>query len=110
MASVSSEAELAHLGIGWSCSHALDCLDKSMLMVISSSSSGTLVLVLDSSPQAYGGVEYFYGGFFKLEDSEGLGLLLLPTACPRDGDSLFVKIRPFAGMAMRLWWAGKGLS
>ena len=39
------EAEFKHLGVGWSCSRALDCLDESMLMVISSSSSGTLVLV-----------------------------------------------------------------
>ena len=88
MASVSSEAELAHLGIGWSCSHALDCLDKSMLMVISSSSSGTLVLVPNSSPRAYGGVEFSFGGFSEREDSEGLSLLLLPMACPGDGDSL----------------------
>jgi len=39
--------EPTHLGVGWSCSHALDCLDESMLMTISSSSSGTLVLVPD---------------------------------------------------------------
>ena len=39
------EAELAHLGVGWSCSRALDCSDESMLMTINSSSSGTLVLV-----------------------------------------------------------------
>ena len=58
-----------------------------MLMVISSSSLGTLVLVPDSSPRAYGGVEYSFGGFSEWEDYEGLGLLLLPTACPRDGDS-----------------------
>ena len=44
----SGEAELAHLGVDWSCSHALDCSDESMLMVISSSSSGTLVLVPDN--------------------------------------------------------------
>ena len=36
-----------HLGVDWSYSHALDCSDESMLMVISSSSSGTLVLVPD---------------------------------------------------------------
>ena len=50
-----------------------------MLMVISSSSLGTLVLVLDI-PRAYGGVEHSFGGFFEWEDSEGLDLLLLPTA------------------------------
>ena len=44
----SGEAEPAHLGVGWSCSRALDCSDVSMLMVISSSSSGTLVLVSDN--------------------------------------------------------------
>ena len=41
----SGEAEPAHLWVGWSCSHALDCSDESMLMTISSYSSGTLVLV-----------------------------------------------------------------
>ena len=76
----SGEAELAHLGVGWSCSRTLDCSDESMLMVISSSSSGTLVLVPDSSLRAYEGVEYSFGGFSKQEDSEGLGLLLSPTA------------------------------
>ena len=79
--------ELAHLGVGWSYSHALDCSDESMWMVISSS-LGTLVLVLDSSPRACGGVEYTFRGFFKREDSEGLGLLLSPTTYPRDSDSL----------------------
>ena len=74
------EAKLAHLGVGWSYSRALDCLDESMLMVISSSSLGTLVLVPDSSPRAYGGVEYSFGGFSEWEDYEGLGLLLSPTA------------------------------
>ena len=59
-----------------------------MLIIISSPSSGTLVLVPDSNPQAYGGVEYSFGGFFKREDSEGLGLFLSPTACLGDGDSL----------------------
>ena len=77
-----------HLVISWSCSHALDCLDESMLMTISSSSSGTLVLVPDNSPRASGGVEYSFRGFFEWEDSKGLGLLLSPMACPRDGDSL----------------------
>ena len=48
MASVSGEVEFAHLGVGWSCSCALDCSDESMLMVISSSSPGTLVLVPDN--------------------------------------------------------------
>ena len=80
MASVSGKAELAHLGVSWSCSHALGYSDESMLMVISSSSSGTLVLVPDSSPRARGRVEYSFGGFSEREDSEGLGLLLLPTA------------------------------
>jgi len=51
-----------------------------MLMIISSPYLGTLVLVPDSSPQAYGGVEYSFGGFFKREDPKGLGLLLSPTA------------------------------
>ena len=74
------EAELVHPGVGWSCNRALDCSDESMLMVISSSSSGTLVLVPNSSPRAYGGVEYSFGGFFEQEDSKGFGLLLLPTA------------------------------
>ena len=58
-----------------------------MLMTISSS-LGTLVLVPDSSPRAYGGVEYSFEGFSEWEDSEGLGLPLSPTACPGDGDSL----------------------
>jgi len=93
VASVSGETEPPS-GVGWSCSHALDCSDESMLMVISSSSSGTLVLVSDSSPRAYGGVEYSFRGFFKREDSEGLGLLLLPTACPGDGDSLSSRSDP----------------
>ena len=65
-------------GVGWSSSHALHYLDESMLMIISSS-LGTLVLVPDSSPRAYGGVEYSFGGFFERKDSEGLGLFLLPT-------------------------------
>ena len=73
-------AEPAHLGVGWSYSHALDCSDELMLMVIRTSSSGTLVLVLDSSPRAYGGVEYSFGGFSKWEDSKGLGLLLSHAA------------------------------
>ena len=42
------DAELTHLGVSWSCSSALDCLDELMLMVISSSSLDTLVLVPDS--------------------------------------------------------------
>ena len=77
-----------HRGVGWSCSLALDCSDESMLMTISSSSSDTLVLVPDSSPRAYGGVEYFFGGFSEWEDSEGLGLLSSPMACLEDGNSL----------------------
>ena len=44
-----SKAEIVALGAGWSRSCALNCSDESMLMTISSSSSGTLVLVLDSS-------------------------------------------------------------
>ena len=40
--------ELAHLVVSWSYSHALDYSKESMLMVISSSSSGTLVLVSDT--------------------------------------------------------------
>ena len=44
----SGEAEPAHLGVGWSCSRALDYSDESMLMTISSSSSGTIVLVPNS--------------------------------------------------------------
>ena len=84
----SGEAEPTHLGVGWSCSRALDCSDESMLMTISSSSLGTLVLVPDSRPRAYGGVEYSFEGFSEREDFEGLGLLLWPTACPGDGDSL----------------------
>ena len=44
----SDEAEPAHLGVGWSCSRALDYSDESMLMVIRSSSLGTLVLVPDT--------------------------------------------------------------
>ena len=40
--------ELLHLRVGWSYSHALDCSDESMLMVISSSSLGTRVLVSDT--------------------------------------------------------------
>ena len=62
------EAELVHLGVGWRCSRALDCSDKSMLMVIISSSLGTLVLVPDSSPRACRGVEYSFGGFSEQED------------------------------------------
>ena len=87
-ASGSGEAEPAHLGVGWSYSRALDCSDESMLMSISSSSSGTLVLVPDSSLRAYGGVEYSFRGFSEWDDSEGLGLLLSPTVCPSDSDSL----------------------
>jgi len=30
----------------------------------------------------------------------GLGFLLSPTACPGDGDSLFAKVGPFAGMVV----------
>ena len=82
------EAEPAHLGVGWSYSRALDCSNESMLMTISSSSSGTLVLVPDSSPRAYGGVQYSFEGFYEWEDSKGLGLLLSPMACPGDGNSL----------------------
>ena len=51
MALRSGKVEPTHLGVGWSCSHALDCSDELMLMTISSSSSGTLVLVPDSSPE-----------------------------------------------------------
>ena len=88
MALGSSKAEPAHLGVGWSYSHALDCSNELMLMTISSSTSGTLVLVPDSSRRTYGGVEYSFGGFSERGDSEGFGLLLSPMACPRDGDSL----------------------
>ena len=77
-----------HIGVRWSCSRALDYSDESMLMIISSSSSGTLVLVPDSSPRACGGVEYSFGGFSEWEDSDGIGLLLSPMACPGDNDSL----------------------
>ena len=63
--------------VGSSRSRALDCSDESMLMVISSSSSGTLVLVPDSSPRACGGVENSVGGFSEREDSDGLGLLFV---------------------------------
>ena len=76
----SDEVEPVHLGVDWGRSRALICSDASMLMVISPSSSGTLVLVPDSSPRACGGVEYSFGGFSEQEDSEGLGLLLSPTA------------------------------
>ena len=41
------EMEAAHLGAGWSRSHALDCSDELMLITISPSSLGTLVLVPD---------------------------------------------------------------
>ena len=44
------EAEPVNLGVGWSCSHTLDCSDESMLITISSSSLGTLVLVPDRIP------------------------------------------------------------
>jgi len=53
------------------------------------------------SPRAYGGVEYSFGGFFKREDSVGLGFLLSPTACPRDGDSHFAEVVPIAGVVVR---------
>ena len=43
----SGEAEPAHLGVCWSYSRALGCSDESILMIISSS-SGTLVLVPDT--------------------------------------------------------------
>ena len=59
------EAEFAHVWVGWSSSRALDCSNVSMLMVISSSSSGTLVLVPDSSTQDCEGVEYSFRGFFQ---------------------------------------------
>ena len=75
-------------GVDWSCIHTLDYLNELILMVISSSSLGTLVLVPASSTRAYGGVEHSFGGFSEWDDSEGLGLLLSPTAWPRDGDSL----------------------
>ena len=84
----SGKAELAHLGVDWSCSRPLDCLDESMLMIISFSYLGTLVLVPNSSPRACDGVEDSFGGFSEWEDSEGLGLLLSPTTCLGDGDSL----------------------
>ena len=84
----SGEVEPAHLGVDWSYSRALDYSDESMLMTINSSSLGTLVLVPDSSPRACEGVEYFFGSFSEREDSEGLGLLSSPTACPKDDDSL----------------------
>ena len=44
----SGEAKLARLGIGWSCSRALDCSDESMSMAINFSYSGTLVLIPDT--------------------------------------------------------------
>ena len=81
--SVSGEAELAHQGVGWSCGRTLDCSDESMLMAISSFSLGTLVLVLDSSPQACGGVEYSFGCFSGWEDSKGLGLLFVAHSMSR---------------------------
>ena len=40
--------ELTRLGVGWSYGHTLDYSDESMLMIISSSSLGTLVLVPDN--------------------------------------------------------------
>ena len=43
------KAEPTHLGVDWSCRHALDCSVESMLMTISFSSSGTLVLVPDNN-------------------------------------------------------------
>ena len=49
VASGLGEAEIAHLGVGWSCRRALDCSVELMLMTISSSSSGTLVLVPDTN-------------------------------------------------------------
>ena len=38
------DVEPVCLGVRWSCSRTLDCSDESMLMVISSSSLGTLVI------------------------------------------------------------------
>ena len=64
-------------GVERSCRRALDCSVESMLMTISSSSLGTLVLVSDSSPRACGGVEYSFVGFFGWRDFEGFDLLLL---------------------------------
>ena len=32
--------------------------------------------------------------------SAGLGFLLSPMACPRDGDSPFAEVRPFAGVVV----------
>ena len=80
-----------------------------MLMVINSSSLGTLVLIPDSSPRACGGVEYSFGGFSKREDSEGLGLFCRPrrvlgTAIPFRCD------RTPRGYSHEIWWVGKGLS
>ena len=66
-----------HTWVVWSYSRALDCSDESMLMTISSSSLGTLVLVSNSSPRACGGVEYSFGGFSRWEDSEGLCFLFV---------------------------------
>ena len=52
------------------------------------------------SAQAYGGVEYSFGGSFEREDSVGPGFLLSPTAWPGDGDSLFAEVRPFTDVVV----------
>ena len=59
----------------------------------------SLISIPDSSPRAYGGVEYSFGGFFEREDSEGLGLLFVAHGVSRRFP--FVVIRPLRGIAMR---------
>ena len=80
-----------------------------MLMTISSSSLGTLVLVPNSSPRACGGVEYSFRGFSEWEDSEGLGLILSPK-------HVLGMVIPFRRdqtpleYSREIWWVRKGLS
>jgi len=80
-----------------------------MLMTISTSSLGTLVLIHDSSPRAYVGVENSFGGFSEQEDSEGLGLPLWPTACPGTA-ILFRRDQTPRGYSREISWVKKGLS
>ena len=54
------------------------------------------------SPRACRGVEYSFEGFFEREDSKSPGPLLLPTACPEDGEFSFAEVGPFMGVAVRL--------
>ena len=64
------------LGLDENFSYILLHLGKSA-WVLTSLFWVSLISIPDSSPRAYGGVEYSFGGFSGREDSEGLGLLFV---------------------------------